>query len=169
MSSGGFRWLRASSANNRRLVERGLRVRGGPCAESLTEHIPGIAPAGPLTDHPQAPGWGGHIWSEWVPLTDVARISVNDGWGLYRIRGGSNDVLLYIGQGQVPQRPLAHLAKIGMPEHPQGTIFGTEPRLEVSLVLNGNWLAHHRLELENDLIGAHVLTTEAVPAAQSSA
>jgi hypothetical protein len=101
----------------------------------------------------------------YITTTDVAR-HVIDGWGLYRIRGGSDEVLLYIGQGQVPQRPLAHLAKITMPDHSQGAIFGAEPRLEVAWVLNGTWLSHHRLELETDLIGSHVLTTSTVPAAQ---
>jgi hypothetical protein len=33
-------------------------------------------------------------------------------------------------------------------------------------VLNDDWLDHQRLELENDLIAAHLLTTGQVPAAQ---
>jgi hypothetical protein len=37
----------------------------------------------------------------------------------------------------------------------------------ISIVLvNDEWLSHHRLELENDLIGSHLLVTGAIPVAQ---
>jgi hypothetical protein len=41
-----------------------------------------------------------------------------------------------------------------------------QERLGCSWVINDTWLAHHRLELENDLIAAHVLATEKVSSAQ---
>jgi len=48
----------------------------------------------------------------------------------------------------------------------QGRIFGAAPNLECSWALNDIWLPHQRLELENDLIAAHVITSSTVPAAQ---
>jgi hypothetical protein len=42
----------------------------------------------------------------------------------------------------------------------------TEETLECSWVINTEWARHHRLELETDLIGSHVLVTGQVPAAQ---
>lgn len=81
-------------------------------------------------------------------------------------RGDAERALLYVGQGSIPTRPLAHLAKTRSINDPQGTVFGGQARLEVSWVLNDRWLPHQRLELENDLLAAHVLTTGENPAAQ---
>ena len=47
-----------------------------------------------------------------------------------------------------------------------GRIFAAPVRLECSWTINNDWLSHHRLELENDLIAAHVLETATIPAAQ---
>ena len=44
---------------------------------------------------------------------------------------------------------------------------GDPETLECSWVLNKAWLAHQRLELETDLIAAHILATGNVPAVQS--
>jgi hypothetical protein len=85
---------------------------------------------------------------------------------LYRIRGDEAGALLYVGQGRIPDRPLAHLGKVATVDHEQGRIFAAQQRLECSWVINGEWLAHHRLELENDLIAAHIVQTGSVPAAQ---
>jgi hypothetical protein len=38
--------------------------------------------------------------------------------------------------------------------------------LELSTIINNNWLFHQRLELENDLIADQVVETGAIPAAQ---
>jgi hypothetical protein len=85
---------------------------------------------------------------------------------LYRIRGDEAGALLYVGQGRIPDRPLAHLGKVAKADHEQGLIFAAQERLECSWVSNDEWLAHQRLELENDLIAAHVVHTGRVPTAQ---
>lgn len=155
-----------SSGNNSKLVAAGKRFRGGPSDEPHFRHSPGIAPAGPLTGDPQGESWGGHAWSAWIPLRQPIDANAVEGSGLYRIRGDEDGKLLYVGQGLVPDRPLAHLGKTRQADHRQGPIFGAHDRLEWSAVVNGAWLPHQRLELENDLIGAHILTTGEVLAAQ---
>jgi hypothetical protein len=71
-----------------------------------------------------------------------------------------------VGQGKVPSRPLAHFKKTTLADHRQGRIFAAQRRLEWSAVLNNAWLSHQLLELENDLIAAHILELGEVPAAQ---
>jgi hypothetical protein len=51
------------------------------------------------------------------------------------------------------------------PEHPQAHWFAASD-LECSWTTNDSWLGHQRLELENDLIAAHVLEHGAPPSAQ---
>lgn len=158
---------RPSSANNARLVRAGKRFRGGPAPDVVHEsHTPGVPPLGPLAGNPQAPDWAGHAWSDWTPLTSDIRLRIAAGNGLYRLRGDDNGVLLYVGQGRIPDRPLAHLANVGIPNHAQAPIFGGQKRLECSWVFNEDWLSHQRLELENDLIAAHVLKIGDIPVAQ---
>ena len=60
----------------------------------------------------------------------------------------------------------AHLAKVRVPADTQGRVFGAAGQLECSWVLNGGWYSHQRLELETDLIAAHVLATGDAPSAQ---
>ncbi len=155
-----------SSGNSSRLEAAGKRFRGGPATGPHFRHAPGIAPMGKLTGNPQADSWGGHAWTPWFPLRQSNGSDVIAGTGLYRIRGDDHQSLLYVGQGQVPSRPLAHLGKTRRADHRQGPIFGTQNRLEWAAALNEDWLPHHRLELENDLIAAHILTTGDVPVAQ---
>ena len=157
---------RASSSNNARLIQQGRRFRGGPHPEPDASHGSSIPPAGPLEGEPQAADWRGHPWSTWVPLAQMARWCPSRGSGFYRIRGGDPRTLLYVGQGLIPDRPLAHLAKTRLSDHGQGRIFAAEARLECSWVVHAAWLAYQRLELENDLIAAHILVTGKVPAAQ---
>jgi hypothetical protein len=154
-----------STGNNARLVRLGLRLRGGPTEENHPSHVPGIPPVGLLTGHPQGARWGGHRWSAWIALGSPWMNEV-DGVGLYRIRGDAPDRLLYIGQGRIPDRPLVHYAKCRQPDDAQGMILRQKQRLEVSWVLGADWLPHQRLELENDLIGAHLLVTGAPPPIQ---
>lgn len=157
---------RPSSQNNARLVRLEKRFRGGPEPDlAHTSHAPGLPPVGRLGGDPQALDWNGHQWSDWVPLTgDLRKISV--GVGLYRIRGDDPDALLYVGEGQIPARPLAHLVKLRNTDHDQGKVFAAHARFECSWVLNDQWLSHHRLELETDLIAAHMICIEDIPAAQ---
>jgi len=45
-------------------------------------------------------------------------------------------------------------------------VFAATQAIEASWVLNESWLDHQRLELENDLIAAHILEHGTVPPAQ---
>lgn len=54
--------------------------------------------------------------------------------------------------------------KGGQPAHRQSTFFAGP--LECSWVVASSWLPHHRLELENDVIAAPVLSTGTIPQAQ---
>lgn len=157
---------RSSSGNNARLVRLGKRFRGGPAVDLILDsHASGVPPIGPFGDQPQASDWCGHTWSDWALLAEGMRL-VPDGVGLYRIRGDSPQTLLYVGQGLIPARPLAHLAKLRAPVHNQARILAAQTRLECSWVLSDFWLSHHRLELETDLIAAHLWSTGEIPAAQ---
>lgn len=155
-----------SSMRNSRLVAAGKRFRGGPASEPHRRHQPGIAPVGSLAGNPQDRTWGGHNWTSWLPMHERAARSTTSGSGLYLIRGDSPETLLYIGQGLIPARPLAPLRKVAMSDHEQGRIFASQERLECSWVINDAWLSHQRLELENDLIAAHMLRLGKLPAAQ---
>jgi len=154
---------RMSSANNAKLVSTGRRFRGGPTSSREQSHVAGVAPAGGLEGSPCGPLWCGHRWSAWTPLPGL--LPPSTGVGLYRIRYSGSEALLYVGEGKARGRLRAHLAKIERQGHPQGELLGRSP-LEASWVLEGGWLGHQRLELENDLIGAHVHLTGAVPEAQ---
>ena len=154
-----------SSGNNARLVAAGKRLRGGPSPASTPNHEPGRPPVGPLEGDPQGPGWCGHPWSPWLPIAEAARAPEADGPGLYRIRrAGADDGLLYIGQGRVRARLAAHMRKGDAPGHGQAPFFAGE--VEASWVPGGSWLPHQRLELENDLIAAHLIAAGRCPAAQ---
>lgn len=61
-------------------------------------------------------------------------------------------------------RLASHLGKASRLGHRQAPLFSA--RLECSWALNPTWLRHQRLELETDLIGAHVLAMGQAPAAQ---
>ncbi|WP_147444237.1 MULTISPECIES: hypothetical protein [Corallococcus] len=159
--------FRMSSPNNALLVSQGKRFRGGPAVGSLACHSPGVPPAGPLEGPVESPSWCGHRWSPWIPLEEVdARAgSLLDARGLYRIRGVGQQALLYVGEGNIANRLQVHAKKVLVAGHAQGVLFAAAERLECSWVA-GSWLDHQRLELENDLIAAHVLLTGAPPAAQ---
>ena len=158
--------FRKSSGNNRRLVEAGRRFRGSVCNTDEPHHAPGTPPAGPLTGDPGDDGWCGHAWSTWLPLDLATAFPPPTATGLYRIRAAAGDGLLYIGEGLVSARLIAHWRKSRRPGYPQGDVFGSAGQLECSWVLNASWLSHQRLELECDLIGAHLLATANVPLAQ---
>jgi hypothetical protein len=154
-----------SSGNNAKLVAAGKRFRGAATAEAHPCHAPGVEPSGALDGPPQASEWVGLRWSNWQPLA-AAAASLGRASGVYRIRGDEGDGLLYVGQGVIGARLTAHVRKCGDKTHVQGGIFGSARRLECSYVVNESWLDHQRLEVENDLIAAHVLVTGRVPEAQ---
>jgi hypothetical protein len=157
---------RMSSSNNAQVVQAGKRFRGGPTLETDASHSLGISPIGPLSGHPQGSAWGGHQWSAWVPSSEVQQLPARGAKGLYRLRGADPERLLYIGQGHVRSRLRTHIAKRQDLDHVQGQTFATGGRIECSWVLNDEWLSHHRLELENDLIAAHLVATGDLPVAQ---
>jgi hypothetical protein len=147
----------------RRVGARGRRYRGGPTTEPTASHLPNLPPL------PNAPGpstssnWGGHHWQPWAPLRGVPVPAGS--LGLYRVRDPSLAGLVYVGQGRIRTRLGAHLAKAARPDHPQARWFAALD-LECSWTTNDSWLAYQRLELENDLIAAHVLEHGAPPSAQ---
>lgn len=154
-----------SSGNNARLVSAGKRSRGSTTPNAHTCHAPGVEPPGALDGTPQASEWVGLRWSNWQPLA-AAAASIGRASGLYRIRGEEGDDLLYIGEGVIGSRLAAHLRKCDEENNVQGEIFASAMRLECSYVANGSWLDHQRLEVENDLIAAHILVTGRVPEGQ---
>jgi len=158
--------FRMSSGSNAQLVRADKRFRGGTMVEADASHLPSLKPAGPFIGHPQSTTWCGHHWSEWIPLVEAFGGKSADGEGLYRLRGEESGRLLYIGQGIVRQRLAAHLAKRLDPKHDQCPLLAAAPRLDCSWVLNGTWFRHQRLELETDLIAAHVLALREIPAMQ---
>jgi hypothetical protein len=60
----------------------------------------------------------------------------------------------------------AHLAKTRAQAHPQGQLFAAAEPIACSWIVNGDWLSHQRLELENDLLASHLLVTGEIPVAQ---
>jgi hypothetical protein len=152
-----------SSGNSAKLVAAGKRFKGGLSDELHPAQLSGIAPAGPLSGDPQGTEWAGHEWSVWIPLESGRLHATTTGSGLYRIRGDDSHRILYVGQGVIANRLLAHAAKRGKPGSSQGAILRAQSRLEGSWVANPTWEYNHRLELENDLIAAHVLELGVVP------
>jgi len=99
-----------------------------------------------------------------MAIREALRIIPPEATGLYRLRVPGQAEMIYIGQGLVRARLSAPLGKVGQPEHRQGSIFAGA--MECSWVVGSSWLPHHRLELENDLIAAYVLSTGTIPQAQ---
>ena len=156
---------RMSSANTAALARRGRRVRGGAAPAPNASHAPGLPPAGPLAGDGHGPDWLGLAWGPWRPLPEAsAAAGATD--GLYRVRRRGDALLTYIGEGRVRDRLLAHLRKGGLSEHRQREHFGDAGSLEASVVATGALPAHQRLELETDLIAAHLLAHGRVPRAQ---
>jgi hypothetical protein len=158
--------FRRSSGNNKRLVDAGKRFRGGSWDVEEPYHVAGLPPAERLDGDPHDAKWCGHDWSCWQSLTPNSDYPSPGEQGLYRIRDVAKPGLLYVGEGLVSNRLFAHLRKIQVPGDPQGAVFKAAERLECSWVLNGGWLSHQRLELECDLLGAHLIVTGTVPPCQ---
>jgi len=158
---------RMSSGNNARLVKAGKRFRGGPTDEEDASHLTGIPPAGSVEGNSARGEWCGHGWSPWLPLDNLPNDFPSTATGLYRIRDAVGEGrLLYVGEGRIRDRLRVHMRKVEKPDHAQGLILASASSLEASWVVDDSWHRHQRLELENDLIGAHVLVTGDVPAAQ---
>lgn len=155
---------RMSSANNARLMSLGRVFRGGPTEGGTL--IPSLAPLGPISGDPCELGWCGHTWSTWLPVAAALPVIPVGAEGLYRIRDSQRPNLLYIGQGSIGPRLGAHLRCRTVTGHAKGRIFANAAALQCSWVVNLTWTEQQRLELENDLIAAHILETGLVPDAQ---
>ena len=86
--------------------------------------------------------------------------------GLFRMRTSGARTLIYVGEGRIRDRTKAHLRKGTHLEHPQYQSFRDASFIELSYATRPNLLMHQRLEIETDLIGAHVVEHRAVPLAQ---
>lgn len=156
--------FRMSSGNNARLVAAGKRFRGG-ADEAVTEsHEPGIKPTGVLGSDTTSASWAGHTWTAWVTMNSKTIQALVSEDGLYRIRG-NDERLVYIGQGGIRSRFLAHLAKLNL-HTAQGRLLRLAMPLTFSTAANQSWRRQQRLELEIDLIGAYVLAAHKPPEAQ---
>jgi hypothetical protein len=100
-----------------------------------------------------------------TPFRPNNGVSTKPGQLQYRIGPENDPGLVYVGEGNVRDRLRAHQAKIGR-DHRQACILAEAGRVECSWVLSEHWLPHQRLELENDLIAAHVLIMGKPPTAQ---
>lgn len=156
---------RMSSDNNQRLVDRGLRFRGGPYPQTDASHLPGSPPAGPL-EASWHDRWCGFAWSPWQDLALAPATVPRTAKGLYLLRGQQSGELLYVGQGLLLNRLMAHARKRQQAGHPQGEVFNREGGLTFSWVSLPGSHDHQLLELENDLIAAFVLGSQAAPRAQ---
>lgn len=134
---------RMSSSNDAKLVKANKRYRGGLTAERESSHESSLAPAGQLEDNLQNANWCGHAWSPWAPLNaklpQWAPESNATKDGLYRIRDATQSTLLYIGQGVITKRLVAHLQKMQVSDNQQGRIFKEAASLECSWTANDSW------------------------------
>lgn len=153
----------ASSGNNARLVKAGKRFRGrlDPGASPPAPSLPVL---GHLTDDPLTPDWFGLPWSTWEPVQEAASARRRAS-GVYRIRQPHvPGVLAYVGQGLIASRLVAHARKAGVQDARQSLHFSG--RIEASIARLEHMPRTQLLELENDLIAAHVLGTGKPPSAQ---
>ena len=157
---------RMSSGNTAKLEQAGLRFRGGLTSKENANHLPSITPVNSLAGDPTCPNWCGHSWSDWVVLDTVRSKLLGNELGLYRIQGTNQVGLVYIGQGNLRQRLSQHDRKFRLAADEQGQVLRQAGRLSCSWVENSIWYTHQRLELENDLIAAHLLQLKLVPPAQ---
>jgi hypothetical protein len=134
-----------TSGNDARLVLCEKRYRGGTTLQFLDCHRPGLAPQGPLVGGPHARLWCGLSWTPWI---SHGRLQPVGEAGLYRLRVPGLDALVFLGQGKLAER-LKPVALV------QG--------MECSWVAQNAWTHQQRLELLTDLIGAHLLSTDALP------
>jgi len=152
---------RKSTGNNARLVASGQRARGGRDPDAIAPSAPAAVSGVPGTD-PEAASWMNWAWSPWIHVTEALGFQING--GLYRLRQPGSTGLVYVGQGSIPQRLRAHLAKTRVDGHRQASWFTGD--LEASWVELPSMAKVHLLEHETDLIASHVLATGRAPAAQ---
>lgn len=149
---------RISSANNADLARAGRRFRGGP--DSAVSVVTSAPPKGRLEGGTASQVWVGLVWSNW----DDASSALPPVSGVYRLRQPGHEQLVYVGQGALAARVESHRAKSRAPSHRQAALF-SDP-IEVSFSPLDRTPTRHLLEIENDLIAAHVLTYGRPPEAQ---
>ena len=74
--------------------------------------------------------------------------------------------LTYVGEGKIKDRVEAHLKKGEQPDHSQAFSFSEPQSIELSYIQRHDLAKHQRLEIENDIIAAHVLQLGEVPMVQ---
>lgn len=149
-----------SSPRNARVIATGKLRVGGPDPNVLECHEPGIAPRGPLDTDVTGARWCGLRWGAWMPLVEALDDATI---GFYRIAVPDEGQLIYVGESaRVGARLRDHAAK-AKGSGRQAEMFG---RSLVISIAAGPALAHQRLEVETDLIAAHVLATSRPPSAQ---
>ncbi len=154
-----------SSANNSKLVSAGKRFRGGPSNIMNASHELGLPPEGPLESSFIESNWCGHRWTDWKALEKYKELKPSE-IGLYRVIDLKNKELFYIGEGKIRSRLESLVKKTHIPGHSQGELLNKADEICFSYVVNATWKKHQRLELENDLIAAHVLYHSKVPTVQ---
>jgi hypothetical protein len=155
-----------STSNTRSLVERGKRRRGDVTDKILDCHATSIAPVGPIESAVTGGGLLPLDWSLWMPVIEgMNKLKKND-VGLYLLRRKGADRLIYIGEGKIRGRVNAHLRKGIQSGHPQASAFSDTPSIELSFHLPHLPAKHRLLEIENDLIAAHILQLGTIPTAQ---
>jgi hypothetical protein len=155
-----------STGNTRALAAKGKRHRGGPTDEMLACHVPSKAPDGPIDGDGSVDDLLGLGWSGWGAVDRVLNDLSGGEVGLYLLRRRGEGELLYIGEGKIRDRVTAHMAKGRIPDHPQAFAFADPGAVEVSFIVLDDLAKHQLLEVENDLIAAHVVRVGGVPVAQ---
>ena len=130
-------------------------------------HVPGKQPDGPIdggdADVDDLLGLG---WSGWVSVDRVLDDLTGSEVGLYLLRRRGADELLYVGEGKIRGRVSAHMKKGQKADHPQAFAFDDPEDIEASFIRRNDLPKHQLLEIENDLIAAHVIGVGAGPVAQ---
>ena len=155
-----------STSNTRSLAARGKRRRGDITDEILKCHLPGIGPVGPIDGSDAVGGLLGLNWSPWASVAEALDNFIGVDVGLYLLRRSGGGELVYIGQGKIMDRVKTHIKKGGQTDHPQAFAFSDAPSIEVSFILRPDLAKHQLLEIENDLIAAHVIQMGVIPSAQ---
>jgi hypothetical protein len=155
-----------STGNNRALADAGKRRRGAPTDEVLKCHLPGKGPVGPIDGNDPTIGLLGLGWSPWTPAGLCIDELTGDEIGLYLLRRRGIGRLLYVGEGKIRNRVVAHLRKGRLEGHSQAFAFRDASSVEFSYVQCNDLAKHQLLEIENDLIAAHIIQGGDVPDAQ---
>jgi hypothetical protein len=155
-----------STGNTRKLVEKGKRHRGTTTGEKLACHLMGVGPTGSLEEGSVVEGLMGLDWSSWQPVLEGLDSLRGDEIGLYLLRNNNSNKLLYVGEGRIMARVNTHIQKGNKGGHPQAFAFKDPLAIQMSFIRRDAMPKHQFLEIENDIIAAHILQTGDNPYAQ---